>query len=381
MVKGPLDPDWRDHLDDARRNLRHWWKRLRRGLRNSAPAVAVRRNDRRVAIRAAAAELRLLKQAEQPSTVSGVTVVACMRDEEARLPDFLHHYRRLGAAGFILIDNYSRDGSRDVAMAAPDVQLLAAEGAYSERLFGMDWVMAAIGQAGLGRWYLVADIDELFVYDDCERRRLPELVRLLERCGQKSMPVMMLDMYGPLSVARTRFMSGASMLDTCPFHDVDYEIDVDAARQWDARRRVIHYRGGPRARMFSTPDRPFQGILAKTPLIFWDRRTLYLDPHMAYPFNYNLEPLRGALLHFKFFSDFHDRAVAAIEHGQHWKGSSEYRHYLRVIESNPHLTLFDSRSRRYRSSASLVEVGLMPPLPWADAPVVPAGERHPVPSA
>lgn len=364
MVEGRLDSGWRGRIDAGRQQAKLLRKRLQRGMRNSILGTALGNRARRAGIRAAASELTCLKEPTERRSDGGVTVVACMRDEAQRLPDFLHHYRLLGASGFILIDNQSRDATREVAMAAPDFELLSVDGSYAERLFGMDWVMAAIGRSGLGQWYLAVDIDELFVYDACEHHDLGELVVMLEANGQAAMPVMMVDMYGPLPIARTFLVPGASMIDACPFFDVDYKADAEAPLRWDARRRCIRYLGGPRARMFSTPDRPFQGVLAKTPLMYWDERSLYIEPHAVYPFERNLADLRGGLLHFKFFSDFHDRAVAAIEHGQHWNASSEYRHYLRVIEQDPTMSLFEARSWHYRGSYSLAEAGLMTPLPW-----------------
>ena len=364
MVADHIDDNWRHRLLATCAGANRFRKRLRRGLRNTTVGTRWQIRRRRAGIRAAAAELRLLKSPGSARAAGSVVVVACMRDEALGLPDFLHHYRALGATGFILIDNQSCDATREIAAAAPDVELLAAEGSYAGRLFGMDWVMAAIARAGLGRWYLVADIDELFVYDRCERFPLTELVALLERQGQMSMPVLMVDMYGPLPIERTFFMSGASMIDTCPFFDARYETDIEAPQRWDARRRCIRYSGGPRLRMFSTPERSFQGNLAKTPLMYWDENCLYLEPHAAHPVSRNLAPLRGGLLHFKFFADFHDRALAAIEHGQHWNDSSEYRHYLRVIDDNPGMTLLDGASLRYRGTRSLVDAGLMTALPW-----------------
>lgn len=365
MILTGIMADWHDRYERTREQRRVWRGRLKRGLRNSWSGVALRRLARRAAIGRAARELRAVKTLA-PAAADAITLVACMRDEAIRLPDFLRHYRGLGVSRFILIDNHSRDGSRELALDAPDVELLLAEGSYAHSLFGMDWVMAAIGQAGLDRWYMVADIDELLVYDGCEQHGLPELARRLERQGANSLPVMMLDMYGPLPVAKTRLVPGASMIDACPFFDTDYVADAETALKWDTRRQCIHYKGGPRARVFSTPDRPFQGILAKTPFMRWQEGTLYLDPHLAFPFSRNLTEVRGCLLHFKFLYDFHERAIAATEHGQHWKGSSEYHHYRRVLEADPDLTPFYPGCGRYQNSKSLVAAGLMPPIDWED---------------
>ena len=41
-------------------------------------------------------------------------VVAVTRDEALRLPFFLSYYRSLGCAGFVVADNESTDGSREL---------------------------------------------------------------------------------------------------------------------------------------------------------------------------------------------------------------------------------------------------------------------------
>ncbi|WP_170984380.1 glycosyltransferase family 2 protein [Rhodoligotrophos defluvii] len=355
--------EWRDRLDTSLRGSRAVSKRLKWAFRKSPGGLAVRRAARRLGIQRSARELRPVKVLP-PAAADAVTVVACMRDESVRLPDFLRHYRSLGADRFILIDNGSRDESRDIALDAPDVELLLAHGSYARSRFGIDWVMAAIRKAGLGRWYVVVDIDELLVYDQCETHGLPELARHLEAQGSDALPTMMLDMYGPLPIAKTRLMRGAAMIDACPFFDTDYVADDRAASRWDTRQETIQYRGGPRLRAFSTAEKRFNGKLAKTPFMRWDRATLYLDPHVAYPLRRNLAPIRGCLLHFKFLDDFHQRALEAVAHGQHWNGSSEYHHYRRIIEAEPDLSLVYDGSARYRGSQSLVQAGLMPPIGW-----------------
>src|SRR5690606_14778872 len=118
--------DWHDRYEKTREQRRAWRGRLKRGLRNTWGGVALRRLARQAGIRRAARELRPVKTLA-PAAADAITLVACMRDEAIRLPDFLRHYRDLGVSRFILIDNHSRDGSRELALAAPDVELLLAE--------------------------------------------------------------------------------------------------------------------------------------------------------------------------------------------------------------------------------------------------------------
>ncbi len=52
-----------------------------------------------------------------------VLAIAVMRDEMRRLPHWMDHYRRLGVAQFLLVDNGSRDGTREFLADQADVSL------------------------------------------------------------------------------------------------------------------------------------------------------------------------------------------------------------------------------------------------------------------
>jgi len=345
------------------RRPRSMVKRIKLAARYTWPVAHWHRRAKRLAIRRAGSELVAVRRLP-PASAHAIIVVACMRDESIRLPDFLRHYRELGVDRFILIDNLSRDGSRELALAEPDVELYTAHGSYAGSAFGTDWVMWCIQSTGLGRWYLVADIDELLVYDRCGEFDLMRLAERLEKKGSTALPALMLDMYGDQPLETTHLAAGGRLIDTCPLFDGFYRRDETALRDPCARRKCVDYLGGPRARVFSLPGRPFYGLLAKTPLMRWGSETLYPNAHLAYPYEQNFLADRGCLLHFKFLSDFHDRAVAAVSHGEHWLGSKEYRHYLEVLKLRPNLSLAFEGSLRYRGPESLVAAGLMPAMDW-----------------
>jgi hypothetical protein len=52
-----------------------------------------------------------------------------VRNEALRLPAMLNHHRRLGVDQFVIVDNDSDDGTRDLLAAMPDVQLYSAPAA------------------------------------------------------------------------------------------------------------------------------------------------------------------------------------------------------------------------------------------------------------
>lgn len=336
--------------------------RLRRATRNLPLVKSVRLARRRRQIDMASHQLSCVR-ALPPPPADAVVLVACMRDEALRLPDFLRHYRELGVTRFALIDNDSVDDTAALALNQPDVELFSTSSSFAANNSGMNWINALVRHYGLERWYLYVDLDEHLIYDGCEENDLPALTAHLDACGLWSLPAFMLDMYADRPIWQVHYRPRGRLIDACPFFDRDYEVDSDIGRCWGSRGHRIEYAGGPRHRLFSGGLK-FPPTLAKVPLVKWTRDTLYLSPHEIHPRSGNFAPLRGCLLHFKFLSDFHDRAMSALEHGQHWNGSCEYRAYLAELKAKPNLRLSYEGTRRFVDSATLMQYGLITPIDW-----------------
>jgi hypothetical protein len=67
----------------------------------------------------------------------------------------------------------------------------------------------------------------------------------------------------------------------------------------------------------------------------------------------------GALLHFKFLSDFHDRVETEVARGEHYDGAREYRAYRDLMRKEGTVNLLAAKSARYEDSGQLVRLGLM----------------------
>ena len=72
-----------------------------------------------------------------------------------------------------------------------------------------------------------------------------------------------------------------------------------------------------------------------------------------------LAQMTGALLHFKFLGDFHDRVETEVLRGEHFAGASEYKIYAEILRRGEALNLWYEQSVRFQSSRQLVELGLM----------------------
>jgi hypothetical protein len=212
----------------------------------------------------------------------------------------------------------------------------------------MDWVNAVLCAHAVGRWVLVFDVDELFVYPNCETVDLRRFIGCLEARGEDALPALMVDMYSKVPVHEAVYTQGQAFLDVCPYFDAD---DLRAGT------------GGPRERLFyGGADAGQPPLLRKVPLVRWRAELAYRRA------THRLEGVRasearGALLHFKLFHDFADKVRDGVQRKQYWKGSVEYQAYLRGIEASPELRPFNAHSRRYEHSSQLVRLGIMEPLP------------------
>ena len=168
-----------------------------------------------------------LELVSSPETVeraraAEVAVVAAMRNEMFMLPHFLAHYRKLGVTSFLIADNASDDGSREYLAAQPDVALFSVDTDYKLSHYGVAWQQTLLSHFRMGKWSLVADADELLIWQSPQRQSLPELLATPEFAGAEAARIFMLDMYpkGPLEDAT--FESGdpfaeAGFTDAVPF--------------------------------------------------------------------------------------------------------------------------------------------------------------------
>jgi len=160
-----------------------------------------------------------------------------------------------------------------------------------------------------------------------------------------------LDMYSDQKLSDTVATPGQSFLDVCPF----YETDTYAVRP-GANPPFLSITGGPRWRLFWDSDLSRRGpMMKKTPLIKWHRGFGYLySTHSHNPVQ--LSMTTGALLHFKFFSEFLARSTSEAERGDRRQPLDYSRYSAKLNTEDPNL--FGPQSRRFVNSASLVRDGV-----------------------
>ncbi len=336
-----------------------------------------------------------------PENAEEIRLVSPVRNEMARLPYFLDYYRELGVNRFLFIDNNSDDGTTTYLLRQPDCHVFHTTDSYRESRFALRWINRLLDMYGTGHWCVVADADELLVYPRCEQVNLRQLCAYLDRFGYEGLFTFLLDMYHPTDMAEAVCVPGKAFTEICPMFDRDYcfvrrsVIDMMRLPGRPPPFPETEVIGGPRARIFYPeqntprvfprikarligrvlgllaqchlldPDRVphMSGILFKVPLVKWRKGCAYYSStHILTPVK--LADVTGALLHFKFFSDFYQKAVVETARGEHEGGGRQYRRYAKMMEQNGgKLSLCYEGSERYTGSDTLLAHKLMTSSP------------------
>lgn len=290
-------------------------------------------------------------------------VVVCVRNERVRLPRFLGHYRHLGAAHFLFVDNASTDDTEAFLAAQPDCSVWRAEGSYKASNFGMDWCNHLLARHGVGKWCVTVDPDELLLYPHSERRGLRSLTRYMEAIGQGSLYAPLIDVYGASRLSETRLTADTDPFELCPFFD-----RFNLTQRWDEANGNFWVQGGVRMRRFFA-DNPMKApALNKVPLIRWQPGLRYESSmhhtnrrEVNCTVRGNRLAVSGVLFHFKYVNLLTQKAAEEMKRGEHYDGSAEYKAYLDAGDP----VLFDPEiSVRFGGTRQLQELGFMQAGGW-----------------
>lgn len=262
-------------------------------------------------------------------------VISTIKNEIERLPWFLEYYRKLGVKSFIFVDNESKDQSSNFLKDQPDVTLYhAPENFFSKSKFGTEWTDALSYEHALGRWVLVADVDEVLTWPGCQGQGLGGLVKEADRLGLNRVFTPMIDVYGSVPCSEMEpYQPGE------PFSKWANLIDPFEKMKHGFRNGRFFLFGGPRMRFSKPSVRP--PIMSKQKLYFVeDGGFKSSDPHFD---NYVLpSPLVVPFLHYKFLPDFEEKIDRAILEGQHWNNAEEYKSYKGASLYQRNLTIDES---------------------------------------
>ena len=295
--------------------------------------------------------------------------ILCMmtiRNEAQRLPFALDHHRRLGVRQFLIVDNDSTDGSRQLLTSQPDVSLWHTASSYKASRFGMDWLTWLMLRHGHGHWCLTLDADEILIYPHWQTRPLPALTDWLERQGQEALGALTVDLYPKGVVSQDGYVPGDDPVDALGWFDAgNYQIKVQPKLQ------NLWVQGGARARAFFAATPRQAPTLNKIPLVRWHRRHAYVNStHALLPARLNHVYATdggmltsGVLLHTKFLPGIVDRSREEKARGEHFADGAQYASYYDRLTADP--VLHTSMSTRYTGWRQLEALGLMSRGGWA----------------
>jgi Glycosyl transferase family 2 len=312
--------------------------------------------------RAAGRQLRLVQDRRDRIRPKDILLVTCLRNELARMPAFVAHYRALGVGHFLVVDNGSTDGFPDWAAGQPDVSVWYTEASYRDSHFGILWCNDLLRRHAHNRWCVVVDPDEFLVFPNMETRGLKALTQFLEDDKRPCLHALLIDAYSDRPLADTTLASGEDPFAACGFFDRDGYVQTPG---WGNGTWI---QGGPRLRKYFH-DRPAEApALNKIPLIRWKRPYHYRQStHDAYPRRLNRAhaigevSATGALFHFKLVAALQAKAVEEAGRNEHYAGGREYARYRLAGEAE----FFDPGiSTRYDGSEQLVRLGLISAGRW-----------------
>jgi glycosyltransferase involved in cell wall biosynthesis len=333
-------------------------------LRRAWSAYRLRWKRRELLWRCIRAGRQLQPVADRTKAIrpADILLFCVIRNEAPRLREFLSHYRQLGVAHFLFVDNDSTDGAAALLEGQDDVSLWRCGGSYRGSRFGLDWTGALQWRFGHGHWCLTVDADELLIYPDHDRLALPQLTRQLSAAGLEAMGALMLDLYptGPLGTADAG--PDAPLTARLPWFDAGPH-----RTQRMMPRNNLWVQGGVRERAFFSDQPRLAPTLNKLPLVRWRRSMVYVNStHSMLPPRLNLswdgpgDPRpSGVLLHGKFLPDIVEKSKEELQRRQHFVRPETYADYHRAITDRPVLRC--ASSLRFSGWQQLEELGLMSP--------------------
>lgn len=294
-----------------------------------------------------------------------ILCLSVVRNEAARLPFFLDHYRRAGVGHFLFIDNGSTDGSAGLLLDQPDVSLWQTQASYRDSRFGVDWLTWLQIRHGHGKWCLTADADEILTYPHADSRSLHDLTGWLESQGVPAFGAMMLDLYPQGPVGQQSYSPGQDPCKVLQWFDPG---PYRAVRQAPAGN--LWLQGGVRERVFFQDNPARSPTLNKLPLVKWDRRYVYLNsthsllpPHLNALYDGPGGPgPSGVLLHTKFLPEVVPKSEIEKQRAEHFSRPADFAPYYDSIAADP--DLWHPGSVRYEGWQQLETIGLMARGSW-----------------
>jgi len=280
-------------------------------------------------------------------------VVGVVRNELTMMPHFLDHYRKLGLRCFILVDNCSNDGTQEYLASQPDVVLYSSDTEYKYSHYGVAWQQAVLGAHCLGKWVVLADADELLVYEDSEQVPLSGLLQSFDEQGANGALTYMIDMYPYGDLDEACFSTGKPF-EVAPYFDREPLIELRFGGGMYSNSR--NFVNALRHRV--APSR-INAYVSQKYAVFKYFPWVRLSEGVHYAANLRVTSTPVFFAHFKYHSGFKKKVTDEIKRNQHFNGAEEYRRYAAMLAEGAGGFGAEGRSVRFESSHSFLELGFL----------------------
>lgn len=293
-------------------------------------------------------EISIIKDVEVKDT--DIIAICVEKNDLLKLKKFINHHRSIGIDKFVILDNNSNDGTLEWLLKQDDVVLLQTKTPYNtNRREG--WINRIIAHYGYDKWYFVADSDELLFYNDCENKKIKDVIKHCEKNNIIRARAVMIDMY-----AEPDFYSNGKKEDyyekCCYFDKNTYH--------YSKRERLELVTGGPRKRIFG--HSPW---LTKYPLFYFRKQDIECKSHFLYPHKDNLNTECNLVLkHYKFLPDEIEKYEEIVQKENYFGKSIYYKRYLDVMKKNSALNFMCEDTGKYVDSNSLNKINVYKKINW-----------------
>lgn len=269
--------------------------------------------------------LQLVSKLKQMAADEPV-VISVVRNERLLLPHFLRHYRNLGVANFIFVDNGSDDGTLTYLLQQQDAVVYTSATDYKHSHYGVAWQQAILGAHCLGRWALLADADEFFIYPGWEQQPLSAFINQLQTEGADAVLTLMIDRY-----PRGR-LSDADFSTTPPFEAapctepeplIRWHLGSGHFSNAETFLSALRHRLAPAA----APNAFTSQKIALVRYQPWMR----FSQGLHYAANVQVSNRTTEFAHFKYHAGFAEKVKIEVARGQHYNNAEEYRQFVNTV--------------------------------------------------
>jgi glycosyltransferase involved in cell wall biosynthesis len=280
-----------------------------------------------------------------------------VRNESLRLPFIIDHYFSRGVDRCFVIDNGSTDDTPQIVLSHDRSHLFHTADAYAHQGHWIDHLLRRYGEGG---WSLIVDADEVLVYPDSEALPLKSLCLRMQDEGYNALDAVLLDMYPSIPLRSFQYRQGEDPSKYARFFDSGpYDTSLEGVRDLADSGVDIVYEGPPRLvggmrqRVFGTVP-----CISKFPLVRF-QRSMFLSAGTHWIDGACVAPMRAALLHYKYLSDFEENVRLEASRGAHWNNASEYKAYFAAVEGKDDFSFYSPSSTEYLGPEQLLALGIM----------------------